>query len=154
MKRTNLSPAAREKRIRELAVMDWRNLPTAQIRQYFEDNYQLEDLTYQTLSAYRETEEYKETWKALKEEWEKEMLRLPQTSELKRKITQGMTLSLHVLIEILAGKAQHKDKISAARLMAQLDGRFLKIGEDGESPREVESVANELISALKKQTVQ
>lgn len=154
MKRTNLSPAAREKRIRELAVMDWKNLPTAQIRQYFEENYQLEDLTYQTLSHYRETEEYKETWKNLREEWDREMLRLPQTSELKKKISQGMTLSLNVLIEILGGKAAHKDKISAARLMAMLDGRFLKVGDDPENPKEIGSVANELLKALQTQRVQ
>ena len=149
--RTNLSPAAKEKRIRELAVMDWRNLPTAQIVDHFS---QEEEISYQTLTIYRATEEYKETLDRLREEWNKEMLRLPSTSELKKKISQGMTLSLNVLIEILGGKAQHKDKISAARLMAQLDGRFLKMGEDGEMAKGVDSVAQELMTAIQKQMVQ
>lgn len=148
--KTNLSPAAKEKRIRELAVMDWANLPTAVIVERFS---QEEDISYQTLTIYRATDLYKEVWQNLREEWDKEMSRLPATNDLKKKISQGMTLSLNVLIEILGGRAQHKDKISAARLMAQLDGRFLKIGEDGEIPKGVDSVARELMSALQKQVV-
>jgi hypothetical protein len=145
-KRTNLSPASKEKRIRELAVMDWANLPTSEIKERFSTD---EDISYQTLTIYRATDLYKEVMVGLREEWDKEMLRLPGTSDLKKKISHGMSLSLNVLIEILAGRAQYKDKISAARLMAQLDGRFLKMGEDGESPKEVESVAKELIHALR-----
>lgn len=148
--KTNLSPAAKEKRIRELAVMDWANLPTAAIVERFS---QEEEISYQTLTIYRATDLYKEVWQNLREEWDKEMSRLPATNDLKKKISQGMTLSLNVLIEILGGKAQHKDKISAARLMAQLDGRFLKIGEDGEIPKGVDSVAKELMTALQKHMV-
>ena len=149
--KTNLSPAAKEKRIRELAVMDWANLPTAAIVDRFSTE---EEISYQTLTIYRATELYKEVWQELREHWDREMAKLPGTSDLKKKISQGMTLSINVLIEILGGRAQHKDKISAARLMAQLDGRFLKIGEDGEIPKGVDSVAQELMTALQKQLVQ
>lgn len=153
MKRTNLSPAAREKRIRELAVMDWANLPTSVIKERFATD---EDVSYQTLTIYRDTDLYKEVWQNLRSEWDREMLRLPGTLDLKKKISHGMALSLNVLIEILSGKTQYKDKIAAARLMAQLDGRFLKIGADDSdsSSREVNSVASELLAALTKQTVQ
>jgi hypothetical protein len=149
--KTNLSPAAKEKRIRELAVMDWANLPTKVIVERFSEE---EEISYQTLTIYRATPEYREVLEGLRVEWDKEMLRLPSTSQLKKTISQGMTLSVNVLVEILAGRAAYKDKISAARLMAQLDGRFLKIGEDGEIPKGVDSVAQELMTALQKQMVQ
>jgi hypothetical protein len=148
--RTNLSPAAKEKRIRELAVMDWANLPTAVIVERFSTE---EEISYQTLTIYRATDTYRDVLQNLRDEWTREIQRLPGTSDLKKKISQGMSLSLNVLIEILGGKAQYKDKISAARLMAQLDGRFLKMGEDGETPKEVESVAKELVAALHRQVM-
>lgn len=143
----NVSDAAIEQRIRQLAVLDWAQTPGKRIREDL-------GLSYQTLQAYRGNPIYQETLDSLRKEWESEMLRLPSTMELKKRIQHGMALSLDVLIDILA-KAENtnKDKISAARLMAQLDGRFLKAGDDGEGSgsKDVESVAHELITAMKRQ---
>jgi hypothetical protein len=146
----NLSPAARELRIKKLAVLDWANTPTSVIKGEFEE---FANVGYQCLTTYRSTELYKETWDELRKAWDEEMLRLPQTSELKKKISHGMALSLNVLINILGGKSAAKDKISAARLMAQLDGRFLREGEDKDGTNG-DSVAQELLKVMKQQSIQ
>ena len=144
----NRSEATREKKCRELAVMDWGKVPAAKIRESL-------DCSFQTITSYRETSEYKETLEELRREWMDAARRLPNTSELRTKISMGMTLSLDRLIEILVpdGKAQYKDKISAARLMAQLDGRFLRAedGDEDTAGKNVLSVADELLVALSKQ---
>ena len=144
----NLSEATREVKCRELAVMDWAKTPSAKIHEL------MGRPSWQTLANYRETPEYKETLGELRAEWLETIKRLPDASELRKKITLGMALSLDRLIEILVpdGKAAYKDRISAARLMAQLDGRFLR-GEDDEAVtgRNVDSVAQELLTAIRRQ---
>lgn len=143
----NLSEASREVRCRELAVLDWAKTPSKTIREM------MGNVAWQTLAHYRDTEEYKETIRELREEWMEAVSRIPNGTELRSKIALGMTLSLDRLIEILVPqtKAALKDRISAARLVAQLDGRFLKGDEDGDTPKNVDSVATELLAALRKQ---
>lgn len=144
----NLSDATREVKCRELAVLDWSKTPSAQVHEL------MGRPSWQTISNYRETPEYKETLEELRLQWMETVKRLPNSSELRQKITYGMGLSLDRLIEILVpeGKATYKDRISAARLMAQLDGRFLR-GEDDSDPngKTVDSVAQELLTAIKRQ---
>jgi hypothetical protein len=142
----NPSEASREVRIRECAVLDWSNLPTKQVEERL-------DLSYQTISNYRDTDIYRATIEELRSEWMKEMMRLPGTADLKKKISQGMALSLNALIEILStARTAAKDKIGAARLMAQLDGRFLKVDdEEGAVNRNADSIAQELLTAIKRQ---
>jgi hypothetical protein len=142
----NPSEASREVRIRECAVLDWSNIPTKQVQEQL-------DLSYQTVANYRDTDIYKATIEELRSEWMKEMMRLPGTADLKKKISQGMALSLNALIDILStARTAAKDKIGAARLMAQLDGRFLK-GEDeeGTANRNADSIAQELLTAINRQ---
>lgn len=145
----NRSDATREVKCRELAVMDWGKVPAARIRE------QLGNVSFQTITAYRDSEEYKSTIEELRREWLEQASRLPGTSDLKQKISLGMTLALDRLIEILVpdGKIAHKDRISAARLMAQLDGRFLRgdEGDEDKASKNVQSVADELLVALAKQ---
>lgn len=142
----NYSEATREVKCRELAVMDWGKVPAAEIRKT------LGGVSFQTITAWRDSEEYKETIDELRAEWMDQVRKLPNTGELRSKISMGMTLSLDRLIEILTpgGKTAHKDRIGAARLMAQLDGRFLKgSDEDGDAvSRTAQSVADELLTAL------
>jgi len=142
----NNSEASRESRIMELAVWDWRGKPVHWIRK------ELDNCHYQTLCDYRKTPLYLETLGELKDAWRDSILRLPETRELKQKVTQGMALGLDRLIGILADDAAApKDVIAAARLMAQMDGRFLKAGEDGDGGgKDVDSVAQELVTALKR----
>ena len=136
----NRSDTTREARVRRLAVMDWAGLPSRAIREEFGAE------SYVTICSYRRDPAYIEVVEQLRKEWMEEMIRLPSTSDLRKKISQGMNLSVNVLIEILAGKAAYKDKISAARLMSQLDGRFLRSGEEEGIPAEGrESVAEELL---------
>ena len=143
---TNLSDLSREERCRRLAVLDWANTPSARIYEEFSP------VSWQTLSNYRETDEYKETAQTLREAWLHEVSTLPGTAMLKKRISQGMVLSINALIDILSGKSANKDKIGAARLMAQLDGRFLKAGdEEGAVNRDVDSIAGELLTAIKRQ---
>ncbi len=142
----NNSEASREARIMELAVWDWRGKPVVWIRE------QMDNCHYETLCNYRKTELYLKTIEELKEAWRDTMRRLPETSELKKKVAQGMVLALDRIIGILADdSAQPKDVIAAARLAAQLDGRFLRGNDDGEGVgRNVDSLAQELVTALKR----
>jgi hypothetical protein len=142
----NNSEASRESRIMELAVWDWRGKPVNWIRQ------QLDNCHYQTLCDYRKTPLYLSTLEELKQAWRDSILRLPETRELKHKVTQGMALGLDRLIGILADdRSAPKDAIAAARLMAQMDGRFLRPGEDDDSMRkDVDSVAQELLTAVER----
>lgn len=147
----NFSATSREARIRELAVMDWANMPSSYIREKFGN------VSYQTITIYRNSDEYKQVVDEIRREWQETMLRLPHTTELKKRISHGMALSIDVLIEILVAKAPYKDKISAARLMSQLDGRFLHPidGDTDESTRnkETESLAASLLKHIEKQRV-
>lgn len=146
---TNLSEASREVKCRELAILDWAKTPSNRVREI------LGGLSWVTISQYRDTPEYKDTVQTLREEFQDMVRRLPDTRELKSRISLGMTLSLDRLIEVLnpGGKSATKDVISAARLMAQLDGRFLRgdEDEDGKGTNAVDSVAQELLTALKRQ---
>lgn len=145
--RANHSEASREARIRELAVLDWARMPSTQVRE------RMGDVDWQTLCAYRNTPLYEEVRSDLRAEWEAEMLRLPGYRDLKKKVEQAVALGIDAVIEILAGKAAHKDKISAARLAAQMDGRFLKASEDdpGDS-KDSDSLGKKLLDALERQT--
>jgi hypothetical protein len=142
----NLSDSAREARCRELACLDWANTPSSVIKERFEG------ISYQTLSNWRDSDVYKEQSDELRKAWSEEMLRLPSTGELRKKISQGMSIAVNVLIECLTSSAAYKDKISAARLVSQIDGRFLRSGEDEEGrSRETDSLAAELLDHIKQQ---
>lgn len=149
----NMSDVSQESRIRTLALMDWAHQPTAKIQAV------LAEVGIATIYQYRNSELYKSIISELREEWEAQMKRLPQTVELRKSISHAMSLSVNRLIEILANdRAATKDVISAARLTAQIDGRFLHAGGDGDSASnpEQESIAAELLTALnrQKQTIQ
>lgn len=147
----NLSEASREVRSRELAVLDWAKTPSSQVRET------MGNVSYQTITNLRNQPEYTETLEMLRAEWMETVRRTPGGVELRQKISYGMVLSLDRLIEIIVPdtRAAIKDRISAARLMAQLDGRFLHDTEGGETTsKNVDSVANELLAAINKQVVQ
>jgi hypothetical protein len=143
----NQSKAALEARIMELAVWDWRGKPVTWIRA------QLENCHYETLCNYRKTDTYLKTIGELKQAWRESLLKLPETRELKQKVTQGMVLGLDRMVGILADDdSAPKDVIAAARLMAQMDGRFLRAtDEDGGISKDVDSVAQELVTAINRQ---
>ena|SRR5271165_1179873 len=142
----NNSEASRDSRIKDLALWDWQRKPVVWIRKA------LGDCHYVTLCNYRATELYKQTLEDLKQQWDDAMRSLPETSALRKKVTQAMSLGLDAVIDILAGASSDKDKIAAARLAAQMDGRFLHAGEDEAARlnRDVESMAQELLEGIKR----
>jgi hypothetical protein len=141
----NLTDASREKRILDLAALDWAG---KNVRQFAE----FAGVGSATLSNYRNTDIYKTAISEFRQEWHEQMLKLPQTNELRKRINHAMSLSINVLIEILSGNSEDKDKLAAARLASQLDGRFLKGegDEDDTGGKGVDSIANELLIAIKR----
>lgn len=135
----------READIRRLAVMDWGNVPSSQIREEL-------GIASVTLCMWRKEKVYHETAGELRHEFESEMLKLPSTSALRKKIQQGMALGVDAVIAILASKkTSNKDKIAAARLAAQMDGRFLRTSDEGEgASRDVDSMAQQLVNAIER----
>jgi hypothetical protein len=135
--------ASRDRKILDLAAIDWSGKNPRQFEAYA-------TLTGTTLSSYRATDEYKAAIADLREEWHEQMLRLPQTTELRKKINHAMSLSITTVIDILCSPAsENKDKLAAARLASQWDGRFLHSEEDKENPAD-ETVAEELLKAIKR----
>lgn len=140
----NDSEAAKEALIREVAAMDWMQVPSREIRERTK-------LCASTVNVYRQSQIYREAIDFLRSEWEEQMRRLPSTNQLRKKIEHAMALAVENVIRILgADVAANKDRISAARLAAQLDGRFLRgDGEDhDQSGHEVDSLASELLTAI------
>jgi AcrR family transcriptional regulator len=107
----------------------------------------------QTLYSYRNTDLYRSTVEELRAAWKEAMLRTPGTAELRKEINYGLSIAVKKLIHILSlKKTPNRDLIGAARLMAQMDGRF--IGHDAEEARARggvdDSVASELINMVKR----
>jgi hypothetical protein len=104
--------------------------------------------------ARRQTDLYKETLRDMEQAWKEQMLKTPGTTELRKNINYGLSIAVKKLIHILSQpKTPNRDLIGAARLMAQMDGRFL--GHDAEEARaqggvDTESVAQELLTAIKR----
>lgn len=149
----NFSQASTHEKILRLLALDWSQAPYSIIMKEFptEDR--------QRFYEWRQTEIYRTTMAAMVEEHQKRLLAMPGTSSLRQYIQYGMGLAIRRLIDILSTeRSTNKDVIAAARLTAQLDGRFLRTDNDGDvSPDErQESVASELVRALEraKQTVQ
>ena len=112
----------------------------------------------QYIYTQRNTDLYRQTLEELTAAFKQQMLKTPGTAELRKTINYGLSLAVKKLIRILAAqKSPNRDVIAAARLMAQMDGRF--IGADAEEERKHlvdESVASELIQMVQraKQSVQ
>jgi hypothetical protein len=144
----NMTDAAVEARVLQLAALDWSGTPHQRIRAAM-------DVDRNTLYKYRASKEYAEAIQHLRDDWKETLDRMPKTTELRREISYGMGLGVRRVIGILADdKSSNKDVLGAARLVAQMDGRFLGSSDTGESvPRgteQSESVASELLEALKR----
>jgi hypothetical protein len=134
-----------------LAVLDFALAPLETIRQELK-------LTTRQVYFHRNNDLYRESVKELQEAFKEKMLATPGTNELRKHINYGLSIAVKKLIGILAhSKTANRDIVSAARLMAQMDGRFIgsETGE-GKSPEDTESVASELIQMIKRtrETVQ
>lgn len=141
----NMSQGSTERKAAELAAMDWANIPSAEVSEHFGG------VTFATLAHWRAMPIYIDTLGELQRAWQEEITKLPSTADLKKKINHAMALAVDVLIHTLAGRACVKDKISAARLAAQLDGRFLGADEGpGRLNPQTETLADALLTEIKK----
>lgn len=145
------SPEIEDIKTLRLAAMDFAMFPMEQIKAELKCGSN-------AVNDRRRTQLYKDTLSEIKKEWKEKLLKTSGTNDLKKKISYGMAIAIHRLVGILAAHdTANKDIVSAARLMAQMDGRF--IGSEGDkvnADHDTESVAQELIQAIKrtKETVQ
>jgi len=134
-------------RTMKLAALDFGLVPVEVVIQELQ-------CTRQHLYVMRRDPLYHETLEEIKKEWKDSMLRTPGTPELRKEINYGLSIAVKKLIHILSlKKTPNRDIVAAARLMAQMDGRF--IGHDAEEARarggvDTESVATELIQMIQR----
>jgi hypothetical protein len=139
------NPDVEELKTLKLAAMDFALIPMQQIKKEL-------DVNSTAINQRRQTQLYKDTLEEMKQSWKEKLLATPGMNDLRKKIHYGMAIAVHKVIEILADEqVPYKDIIAAARLMAQIDGRFL----GSESPKEAgekdtDSVAVELVQAIKR----
>ena len=115
-------------------------------------------VSYTDISHMRAEKTYLDAAAELKEGFRQDMLRLPATADTKKKINAALNLAVQRVIEILGDfkHARHSDIISACRLLAQMDGRFLGGAEEDPSIRRdaggqaSKSVATELLQVLER----
>jgi hypothetical protein len=146
----SMTPAT-ERRIRYLAALDWKGMPAHMVRLALGriDDPKADAVSTTTVCGYRSTDLYKVALEEQRQEWREQMLKLPQTPELRKKIQHAMALSIGVVIDILVA-GDDKDKLAAARLASQWDGRFMRSDNDDAEKPANESVAQEILTALKR----
>lgn len=143
MAETNYSEVGKEQRLRKLAVLDFNYTPTSVILK----ELALEDLreTRQKLYQMRQEPIYKEAAKELREQWDKDMISLQSTSQLRRHISKGCTTAINRLNQVLADpNTPVREFVNAARLIAMMDGRFMGVGGHGGDDDHPEDLAEAL----------
>jgi hypothetical protein len=131
--------------ILRLAAMDFALAPLETVRQELR-------LTTKQIYLHRQKDLYRLSVKELQEAFKEKMLATPGTNELRKTINYGLSIAVKKLVDILAAKkTSNRDIVSAARLMAQMDGRFIgsETGDGVASP-DIESVASELVTMIKR----
>jgi hypothetical protein len=132
-------------KLMRLAQLDWDNAPTSEIQRALH-------CTHSHLTVLRANPFYKECVHEIETAWREKMLKMPGTPAIRRKISYGLGLATNRVIAILEGtKTTHKDLISAARLIAQMDGRFLGAGIDddgGKSTGDKDTITKELVELV------
>lgn len=147
------NPAQKQSKLLKLAFMDWQGVPKELILKEIR-------VSNQTLLEWRNHPTYKEAVEELKAEFKQKLLQSPATNELVKTLGYAMGIATKKLVHILASsKTSNKDVISAARLVAQMDGRFLGNAVEDEanlSRQDAEEVATELkgMIARRRESVQ
>jgi DNA-directed RNA polymerase specialized sigma24 family protein len=136
-----VNETSRQARIVKLAALDFAHAPMSVIREELK-------LAYSHLHVMRRDPVYLETVEELKQGWKEKILNSPHTNEIAKTISYALGIATKKLVHILSSsKTSDKDVISAARLIAQMDGRFLGQGIEEEaklSREDAEEVATEL----------
>lgn len=140
----------------KLVALDFSLAPMSVIQKELGGRSKEGEACKNNIYARRQTDLYRDTLRDMEQSWKEQMLKTPGTSELRKSINYGLAIAVKKLINILANpKTPNRDLIGSARLMAQMDGRFL--GHDAEEARaqgglDTESVAQELLTAIKRST--
>jgi len=111
----------------------------------------LEDLheTRQKIVKMRKDPIYIEAAKELRDEWDKQMMSLPGTSNLRKQVSHAFSICMKRLTELVSDeKVPYRELVNASRLIAQMDGRFLGLNATGDSGDRTENVGEELKGAL------
>jgi len=143
MSDSNYSEVAKEQRLRKLALLDFNYTPTSVILK----ELGLEELreTKQKLYQLRQDPIYKDAAQELKQQWDKDMVSLLSTRELRKKISKGFTISVNRLLQVLADpETPVREFVNASRLIAMMDGRFMGIGGGAEDVNGTADIAEEL----------
>lgn len=130
----------------KLAAMDFSLAPNQLIRTEL-------GLSQSAILRYRQSKQYQEFLQELRAEWKETMLRTPGTSDIRKTISWAMSVAVKKVLHILANpRTSNKDLIAAARLTAQIDGRFLNTdtAPAGKVEEEVNSLAEELLKHINK----
>jgi hypothetical protein len=147
------NPAARQSKIMQVAFLDWQRVPHQIILKELR-------LSHPHLNTIRQDPLYHQTVEELKAEFKEKLLSAPGTNELVKTLGYAMGIATKKLVHILASsRTSNKDLISAARLVAQMDGRFLGSAVEDESNlsrHDAEEVATEIKGMIErhKQSVQ
>src|ERR1700741_3345087 len=145
--------AHRTSKIMKLAGLDWFETPKEIVLRELK-------LTQNHLNLLRQDPLYLETVEQLKADFKKKLLQSPGTNEIVKTLSYAVGIATKKLVHILASpRSCNKDVISAARLVAQMDGRFLGTAVEDEanlSRQDAEEVATELKSMIerRRQSVQ
>jgi hypothetical protein len=147
------NPAQQQSKILKLAALDWAGTPREII---------LKELrcSHPHLNVMRQHPLYLETVDQIKEDFKRKVISAPGTNEIVKTLQYAMGIATKKLVHILASsRTSNKDVISAARLVAQMDGRFLgqAVEDEGRLSRtDAEEVAVELKSMIerRRQSVQ
>lgn len=136
----------------KLAAMDFSLAPNQIIRQEL-------GLSQSAIIRYRQSKQYQEFLQELRTEWKETMLRTPGTQDIRKTISWAMSVAVKKVLHILSNpKSSNKDLIAAARLTAQIDGRFLSSDAPAsdKATEETNSLAEELLKHINKgkETVQ
>lgn len=139
------NPARLNSAVLTLAALDWARTPATIIQRELK-------CTHSHLTVLRQYPLYKETVQEIQESWKEKLLNRPETSEVAKTISYGLSIAVKKLVHLVADpQTSNKDIIGAARLLAQMDGRFLGRTEDGtHEVRGDNSIASELIEIMQR----
>jgi|HubBroStandDraft_5_1064220.scaffolds.fasta_scaffold438775_1 hypothetical protein len=139
------NPARSDAKTLQLAAMDFALAPAETIRKEL-------GISQSAISQRRQSELYKTTVEELKQAFKEKMLQTPGSTEIRKTISWALSIAVKKILGILSSpKTSNRDVIGAARLVAQMDGRFLGTADEdghGKVNDNTESLAAELMKMV------
>jgi hypothetical protein len=145
------NPAREQAKTLQLAAMDFALAPAETIRKEL-------GISQSAINQRRMSPLYKETVEELKVAFKEKMLQTPGSTELRKTISWALSIAVKKILGILSSpKTSNRDIIGAARLVAQMDGRFMGTTDAEGHPAitdNTESLAAELMKMVSRKDVQ